>query len=54
MNGDLSPQDVAALCDETPLERMGAPEEAALAAAFLLEAEFVTGQVLGVNGGLVM
>ena len=54
MNGDLSPEDLAALREETPLERIGSPEEAAAAAAFLLEGEFVTGQVLGVNGGLVI
>lgn len=54
MNGELSPEDLAALREETPLERIGSPEEAAAAAAFLLEGEFVTGQVLGVNGGLVI
>lgn len=54
MNGGLSPQDLAALREETPLERIGAPEEAAQAIAFLLENTFVTGQVLGVNGGMVV
>ena len=54
MHGDLSPEDLAALREETPLERTGTPEEAARAAAFLLEEEFLTGQVLGVNGGLVI
>ena len=54
MNGDLSPEDLAALQEETPLERIGSPEEIAQAAAFLLENTFVTGQVLGVNGGLVV
>ena len=54
MNGDLSLEDLAALQEETPLERIGSPEEIAQAAAFLLENTFVTGQVLGVNGGLVV
>ena len=54
MNGDLSPEDLAALREETPLERISSPEEIAQAAAFLLENTFVTGQVLGVNGGLVV
>ena len=54
MNGDLSLEDLAALREETPLERIGSPEEIAQAAAFLLENTFVTGQVLGVNGGLVV
>ena len=56
MNSHLSPEDMAALRDETPLGRIGLPEETAKAAAFLVsdEASFITGQVLGVNGGLVI
>ena len=51
MNGDLSPQDLDALREETPLGRIGTPEETAQAALALLENPFITGQVLGVNGG---
>ncbi len=44
------------LAEETPLGRLGTPEDIAEAAAFLCRdtAGFITGQVLGVNGGFVM
>lgn len=56
MNAQLSPEDLAALADETPLGRIGTPEEAAAAIAFLAsdEASFLTGQVVAPNGGLVI
>lgn len=54
MNGDLSEEDMAVLKDETPLMRIGTPEEAAEAIVFLAESSFITGQVLGVNGGFVI
>jgi len=38
----------------TPLARLGSPEEIALAVHFLATAPFITGQVLAVDGGLVM
>ena len=34
--------------------RNGTPQDVAKAMAYLADAEFVTGQVLGVNGGLVI
>ena len=46
--------DLDALAEETPLGRVGQPEEIAEAALFLAEAGFVTGQVLGVDGGFGM
>ena len=41
------------LAEETPLGRLGTGEDVAKAAAFLLssDASFITGQVLGVDGG---
>ncbi|MBQ7012562.1 MAG: SDR family oxidoreductase [Oscillospiraceae bacterium] len=47
---------LAALAEETPLGRLGTPEDIAEAAAFLCHyrSDFITGQVLGVNGGFVM
>ncbi len=54
MNSHLSVEDLNALAEETPLCRLGTAEEVARAIYFLCsdDASFITGQVLGVNGGL--
>ena len=56
MTAFLTPEDRAALADEAPLGRMGTPEEVAEAVRFLAgeEARFITGQVLRVDGGMVI
>lgn len=56
MNAHLSPEDLAALEEETPLGRIGTPEEAAQAIVFLASdrASFITGQVLNVDGGMAV
>lgn len=56
MNAHLSETDMAALAEETPCGRIGKPEEVAAAIGFLAgdDADFITGQVLGVNGGMVI
>lgn len=56
MNSRLSPEDMKLLREETPLERIGTPEEAAEAVRFLCSerASFITGEVLSVNGGFVI
>lgn len=41
------------LAQEVPLGRLGTPEEVAQAVVFLAEGSYITGQVLGVNGGIV-
>ena len=48
-----TPEDLAALADETPLCRLGTPEDVAAAVCWLAEdaAGFITGQVIGVDGG---
>ena len=52
----FSAEDKAALAGQTPLCRLGTPHEIAQAVAFLASdaAAFITGQVLGVNGGFVL
>ena len=42
------------LAEESPLGRNGNPKDVAKSIAYLADAEFVTGQVLSVNGGLVI
>ena len=53
MNKALSDDILSSLAEETPLMRNGRPEEVAACAMYLAsrDAGFVTGQVLGVNGG---
>ena len=52
----LTEEDLSALADETPLGRIGTPEEVAASVAFLAGdgGNFITGQILSVNGGLVI
>ena len=54
MNANLSSEDMEALTDETPLGIIGTPLDVAKCALFLSESEFITGQVIGVNGGMVI
>lgn len=56
MNAQLTDEDRAALADETPLGRIGTAEEVAQTILYLCGegASFITGQVLGISGGLVI
>lgn len=51
-----TPLELAALADQTPLGRLGDPEDVAEAIAFLVsdKASFITGQVLSVDGGFIL
>lgn len=56
MNRELDEETIRELAEETPLLRIGTPEDVAKAVAFLAreEASFITGQVLPVNGGFIV
>lgn len=55
MNKNLDIETFAALADETPLGRIGTAQEIAASIFYLAdEAEFITGQVLSPNGGMVI
>jgi 3-oxoacyl-[acyl-carrier protein] reductase len=52
----MTPETLEAALKMVPLGRKGKPEEVAYAAAFLAsdEAAYITGQVLGIDGGMAM
>ncbi|MBV8553025.1 MAG: 3-oxoacyl-[acyl-carrier-protein] reductase [Acidobacteriaceae bacterium] len=56
MTHGLSDELKQKMIDQTPLKRMGTPEDIAAAVRFLVsdEAAFITGHVLDVNGGIHM
>ena len=54
MCASVEPEILAEMAEETPVGRNGRPEDVAKAFAYLADAEFVTGQVLPVNGGYVI
>lgn len=56
MNKDISAKDRKAFADETPMGRTGTPEEVAKTILFLASdgADFITGQILGCDGGAII
>ena len=54
MCANVAPDILAGMAEETSLGRNGMPMDVAKAIAYLADAEFVTGQVLGVSGGYVI
>ena len=51
MNDNLSKEDIKEIEEEIPLGRIGKPEEVAKAVRMLIENDYITGQILEVNGG---
>ena len=56
MNAHLDEEAINELKDETPLERIGEPSDIANAVSFLASdrSSFITGQIIGVNGGFII
>ena len=56
MNSELSVEDLNSLVEETPLGRIGSADEVAKSIYFLASpaADFITGEVLNINGGYVI
>lgn len=46
-----SPADAERLRSTTPLQRLGTPDDVAAAVVFLIEADYITGEVIRVDGG---
>ena len=51
---DVDPDILKEMAGENPVGRNGTPEDVAKAMVYLAEAEFITGQVLPVNGGYII
>ena len=54
MCANVAPEILEEMAQETPIGRNGTPSDVAKAIAYLAEEDFITGQVLAVNGGYVI
>jgi pteridine reductase len=50
----MGPDELAALARSTPLRRLGSPDDVVRAVLYLLRADYVTGEVLVVDGGRML
>lgn len=51
MNKNLSFNDILEIKNDTPLQKIGEPEDIAKCVKWLIEDNFTTGQILSINGG---
>ena len=51
MNKYLSKEDLEEVINQTPLKKIGKPEDIAKCVNWLVEDEFTTGQIISINGG---
>ena len=54
MCANVDPEILAQMAEESPIGRNGTPMDVAKAMEYLADAAFITGQILPVNGGLVI
>ena len=54
MTEQLNETQMTAITSRIPLKKLGKPQDIAETVAFLLQCEYITGQVIPVNGGLAM
>lgn len=54
MNKKYSEEEIAQIKGETPLEKIGKPEDISKCVEWLVEDNFTTGQVISINGGWVI
>lgn len=54
MMAKLGKETIKMVKEETPLNKIGSADEVAKAVMFLLDSEFVTGEILRVNGGFLI
>ena len=51
---NVEPEIMEVLREQTPIGKLGTPEDVAKTVLHLADAEFITGQVIGINGGFVV
>ncbi len=51
MNKNLSEEELNVIREEIPLNKIGKPEDIAKCIKWLIEDEYTTGQIIGINGG---
>lgn len=54
MNNDIEKEDIEMIEKDTPLGRIGKPEDIAKCVKWLVEDTFTTGQIISINGGWVI
>ena len=54
MNKCYSKEDVQGIISESPLEKIGQPSDISKCIKWLIEDQFTTGQIISINGGLVI